>query len=31
MSIESINNDIFLGDTREFCEQQKLEEIKSKK
>ena len=31
MSIESIKNDMFLGDTREFCEQQKLEEIKSKK
>ena len=31
MSIESIKNDMFLGNTREFCEQQKLEEIKSKK
>ncbi|MDY6332918.1 MAG: Rpn family recombination-promoting nuclease/putative transposase [Fibrobacter sp.] len=31
MSVESIKNDMFLGDTREFCEQQKLEEIKRKK
>ena len=31
MPIDSIKNETFLGDTREFCEQQKLEEIKSKK
>ena len=28
---DNIKNEIILGDAREFCEQQKLEEIKSKK
>ena len=26
-----VKNEAFLGDTREFCERQKLEEIKNKK
>ena len=31
MANETIKNETFLGDTREFCERQKLEEIKNKK
>lgn len=31
MANETIKNETFLGDTREFCERQKLEEIKKQK
>ena len=31
MANETVKNETFLGDTREFCERQKLEEVKKKK